>query len=155
VGVSGPRGLESSAPVVVDAGVRPPAVVPADFREHMTKVAERQSSRGHAGRFDGVVWANDAANGAWDGAGDLPDGSTLVEEAIERGVKGDRAVGLLFMEKKDGAWRFESQGPNGEGPDERSALARCAACHVDAPRDSVFRLPRTGVTGANGADGGT
>ena len=127
-----------------DAGVRPAPVVPADFRDHMTRVADRQTSRGHAGRFDGVVWANDAAKTAWDGTGDMPDGAALVEEAIERGAKGDRPAGLLFMEKKDGAWRFAAQGPAGEPPDQPDVGARCAACHVDAPRDSVFRVPAAG-----------
>jgi len=138
--VSAPRAFESSVPLVADAGARARPVVPADFREHMTRVAERQVSRGHAGRFDGVVWANDEARATWDGVGDVPDGATFVEEAIERTAKGDHAAGLLFMEKKDGAWRFATQGPNGEPPDQPGVEARCAACHVDAPRDSVFRV---------------
>jgi hypothetical protein len=108
----------------------------------MAKVADRGPSHGHADRFDAIVWANEAARTAWDGEGDLPDGALLVEEAIERTPKGDAAAGVLLMEKKDGAWRFAAAGANGDAIDPSTAAARCAACHVDAPRDSVFRLPR-------------
>jgi hypothetical protein len=140
--VSSPRALESSTPLTADAGApnRAP-LVPADFREHMTKVVDRQASRGHALRFDAIVWANDAARGAWEGAGDMPDGAILVEEAIERTAKGDGPAGILLMEKKEGAWRFAAAGPKGELPDLPAGIAMCAACHADAPRDSVFRVP--------------
>jgi hypothetical protein len=140
VGVSTSRAYESSTPLVVDAGAHGAPLVPADFRDHMIKVADRRLSRGHAERFDGIVWANEAAHGAWDGAGDMPDGALLVEEAIEHTAKGDAAAGVLLMEKKDGAWRFASAGPNGDPLDPALAGARCAACHIDAPKDSVFRL---------------
>jgi len=141
VGVSAPRAYESSVPLAVDAGTRAAPLVPADFRDRMTKVADRRLSRGHAERFDAIVWANDVARAAWDGVGDMPDGSLLVEEAIERTAKGDAAAGVLVMEKKDGAWRFAAAGANGDPLDPALAVARCATCHVDAPRDSVFRLP--------------
>lgn len=144
VGVSSLRGLERSGPLAVDGGIRAAPLLPPDFRDHMTKVADRRTSRGHAERFDAIVWANDIARAAWDGAQDMPDGAVLVEEAIERTTKGDRAAGVLLMEKKDGAWRFDGAGAGGDALDPTTLAARCAACHVDAPSDSVFRLPAGG-----------
>jgi hypothetical protein len=141
VGVSPPRAYEPGTPVAVEAGTRAAPLVPADFRDHMAKVADRRPSHGHADRFDAIVWANDAARGAWDGEGDLPDGALLVEEAIERTARGDVAAGVLLMEKKDGAWRYAAAGANGDAIDPSTTAAKCAACHVDAPHDSVFRLP--------------
>jgi hypothetical protein len=112
--------------------------VPADFREHMAKVSERRLSRGHAERFDGIVWANDVALAASNAAtGALPDGAAFVEEAIERTPQGDRAAGLLIMTKSEGAWRFAAVGPEGEVVDDTRGAA-CAACHRDAPRDFVY-----------------
>ncbi len=140
VGVSQPRAYEQSVPFAVDAGTRAAPLVPADFREHMAKVADRRPSHGHADRFDAIVWANDAARSAWAGQGDMPDGALLVEEAIERTAKGDSPAGVLLMEKKDGAWRYAAAGANGDALDPATSAAKCAACHVDAPRDSVFRL---------------
>ncbi len=104
----------------------------------MVRVSERLLSRGHGERFDGVVWANDVARATWDAAtGAMPDGAVLVEEASERAAGGDRPAGLFVMEKRDGTWRFFAVGADGkvaEGP----GVAACAACHRDAPRDSVF-----------------
>jgi Cytochrome P460 len=113
--------------------------VPPDFRERMARVVERAPSHGHAERFDAVVWANDVGRAAWDGGGDLPGGSMLVEEAIERTQKGDRPAGLLVMKKEGETWRFivvDAAGNVAKEPQE----ALCAACHRDAPRDYVFRL---------------
>jgi hypothetical protein len=127
--------------------------VASDFREKMVRVGERQLSRGHAERFDAIVWVNDVARAAWDEAiAPMPDGSMLVEEAIERAAHGDRPSGLLVMEKRDGSWRFVAVGADGEVVDD-ARVARCAACHKDAPRDSVFPVgappqPKTNTTSA-------
>jgi hypothetical protein len=103
----------------------------------MQRMSDRSSSRGHAGRFDGVVWANDEARAAWDAAGDIPDGATFVEELVDRAARGDRPAGLLVMEKRSGAWRFAAMGPDGETVND-ARVAPCAGCHRDAPRDFVF-----------------
>jgi hypothetical protein len=141
VGISDKR-TGSSAPVG-EAGAMLPSPVAPDFRDHMTKVVARQLSRGHGGRFDAIVWVNDAAKAAWDAGGAMPDGAVLVEEALDTvvtgGVKGDRAVGLLFMEKKDGAWTFQAVGPEGSVAGE----PRCETCHAQAPRDDVFRVDQS------------
>ena len=63
----------------------------------------------------------------------------LVEEAIERTVKGDRAAGLLVMEKRAGAWRFVVVDADGARRRDGRAAPACAACHRDAPRDFVFQ----------------
>ena len=116
-----------------------PSPVAADFRSHMARVSQRALSRGHADRFDAVLWANDAAHAAWDGSGDMSDGAVLVEEAIERTFKGDRAAGLLVMEKHGGAWRFVLVDAGGHVVDWARDAA-CATCHKEAPRDFVFRV---------------
>lgn len=128
----------------------PPSPVPADFREHMIRLVARQLSRGHGEKFDGVVWGNDAASAAWRALGSMPDGAVLVEEAIERAAKGDRADGVLFMERAAGAWRFVAVGADGEvAADDRTRA--CATCHAEAPRDGVFRLADQSSTSATSA----
>jgi len=140
VGVSSPRTtLESSSPRTVDASAAVPSPVAADFREHMARLSERAVSRGHAERFDGVVWTNDVGRVGWDGPGDMADGAMLVEEAIERTGKGDRAAGLLVMEKRAEGWRFVVVVAGGHVV-EWTRVEACAACHRDAPRDFVFHL---------------
>lgn len=109
-----------------------------DFREHMARVSERGVSHGHADRFDGIVWANDVARAVWGASGAMPDGAVFVEEAIERTTKGDRAAGLLFMEKRGGTWRFLVIDDGRVVEWSREAV--CVGCHRDAPRDFVFRL---------------
>jgi hypothetical protein len=104
----------------------------------MARVSERQLSRGHGERFDGIVWTNDVARAVWDAAGTpMPDGAVLVEEAIERSARGDRPAGLFVMEKRDAAWRYTVVSPDGEVIDD-ARVAPCATCHRDAPRDAVF-----------------
>jgi hypothetical protein len=104
----------------------------------MARVSDRQVSRGHAERFDAIVWANDVARAMWDDArASMPDGAMLIEEAIERTARGDRAAGLLVMEKREGTWRFVVVGADGEVVDD-ARVAACAACHQEAPRDGVF-----------------
>jgi hypothetical protein len=137
VGVSEPR-ASPSTPKVVDAGAGAPSPVPGDFRQRMARVMERALSRGHAERFDGVVWANDAARAAWDANAEMPEGAMLVEEAIEHTTKGDRAAGLLVMEKRGGGWRFTVVDAGGRVVEEAREAA-CASCHREAPRDGVFR----------------
>jgi hypothetical protein len=137
VGVSTPRG-EVATPKVVDAGMRTPYPMAADFRVRMTRVAERALSHGHGEGFDAIVWADEGARGAWDGSGAMPDGATLVEEAIEKGPKGDRAAGLLVMEKRGGTWRFVVVDAGGNVVEDARA-ATCVECHREAQRDFVFR----------------
>ena len=141
VEVTGPRAVDAAAPVV-------PSPVAADFRAHMARVSERSVSRGHAERFDGVVWTNDVARAVWDGSADMPDGALLVEETIERTGKGDRAAGLLVMEKRAGAWRFVVVDAGGHVVEWTRAEA-CAACHEDAPRDFVFHLDTAAAPAAS------
>jgi hypothetical protein len=116
----------------------------------MTRVVGRQLSRGHAERFDGVVWANDVARATWASARAMPDGAVLVEELFSRDVvpgavppdasaAGERPAGLLVMRKIAGAWRFTSIGPAGEVVDDDARVAPCVACHRQAPSDFVFR----------------
>ena len=126
---------------MVEAGAPAEASpVPPDFKQKMARVVERAPSQGHAGRFDGIVWANDVGRAVWDGAGDFADGTMLVEEAVERTSKGDRAAGLLVMQKRAGTWSFAVVGADGVvAKDPQEAV--CVACHRDAPRDFVFRLP--------------
>ena len=150
VGVSSPRsGIEVTSPRAVDASAPVvPSPVAADFRAHMARVSERSVSHGHAERFDGVLWTNDVARAVWDGSGDMPDGALLVEEAIERTGKGDRAAGLLVMEKRAGAWRFVVVDAGGHVVEWTRAEA-CAACHKDAPRDFVFHLDNAAAPAAS------
>lgn len=145
MGMSVFRPVGSTTPRVADAG--PPAVaspVGPDFRAQMSKVSERSLSRGHADRFDAVVWANDPARAAWPGEGAMPDGAVLVEEAIERTPKGDRDAGVLVMEKHGAAWRFVVV-DGGWHVVTWTREAACAACHANAPHDSVFRVEGTPV----------
>jgi hypothetical protein len=150
VGVSDKQVSGTSPPV--EAGAMPPSPVPADFRDRMTKVVPRQLSRGHGERFDGIVWANDAAKAAWAAGADMPEGAALVEEALETPIRGDpksgdHPAGLLFMEKKDGAWRFQAVGPEGSVAEE----PRCAACHAQAPHDDVFRVDQSSSAASTAA----
>ena len=120
-------------------GAGAPGVPPGSaLLVQMQRVSGRQVSRGHAEQFDAVVWANEPARAAWDGAGDMPDGAVLVEEAMDRAARGDRTVGLLVMEKRAGAWAFRIVGADGRVV-EGARVDACAACHHDAPRDDVFR----------------
>ncbi len=69
----------------------------------------------------------------------MPEGAQLVEEAIEKTAKGDRAAGLLVMEKHAGAWRFVVVDADGHMMTWTREEA-CTSCHKDAPRDFVFHL---------------
>jgi hypothetical protein len=140
VGTSTPKGVPGTKP---DAAVAKPSPVASDFRTTMARLTGRQVSEGHAERFDAVVWANDAAKGAWDAGGAMPDGAMLVEEAIERPGRTDRAdkpAGLLVMRKDGGSWSFVVVGPDGDVVDD-ARVAPCKACHALAPADSVFKPP--------------
>jgi len=149
-----PTGAPAPDAGISDAG--PP--LPADFRAHMTRVVGRQLSRGHAERFEGVVWANDVARAAWASAGAMPDGAMLVEELFDqdhlrqdRSAADDRTAGLLVMRKSAGSWRFVSIGPAGEVVDDAAHVARCVACHRQATSDFVFRPPGSRALPAVGA----
>jgi hypothetical protein len=105
----------------------------------MARVVDRAPSRGHGDRFDAIVWVNEAGRAAWESGADMPAGAMLVEEAIGRTAKGDRAAGLLVMQKTGEGWRFLVIDDAGvvvkDGQEDR-----CAACHAEAPRGGVFRL---------------
>jgi hypothetical protein len=141
----GPVGFSSSRPppppdsATADAGMRGPSPVPADFREHMARVVDRQLSRGHGEKYDAVVWVDATARAGWDAGGDLADGATLVEELSQRADGAGKPAGLLLMEKRAGAWSFTAIGPDGEVADDAKTAA-CKTCHDAAPRDDVFRV---------------
>ncbi len=148
VGVSPPRGMDRSAVQARSAAPAGGALFPADFRHSLSAVTLRKLSRGHAERFDAIVWANDVARVAWDGSGAMPDGALLLEEAIappERASERDKLLGLLVMRKDAGQWHYVAVGPDG-GVAEESRTSRCAACHEQALRDSVFQEVSTIVT---------
>jgi hypothetical protein len=138
VGISGPKAAPASS---VDAAAVVPPILAPDFRAKMTLVMPRQVSEGHGERYDGIVWASEAAQGAWASGGDVPEGGVLVEELVERAAKGDRGAGFLVMEKKAGGWGFAAAGPDGQVADD-AQTARCGTCHAQAPRDQVFRVPQ-------------
>jgi hypothetical protein len=138
VGVSPPRAVEPAL-AVLDAGAKE-APVPADFRARLSRVSDRFLSRGHAGRFDGVVWASEEAAVAAASGGDFADGARFVEEAFGRdGVDGG-AAGLLAMERRKGIWHFAAVGPDGDVAGDARTGA-CVACHREAPHDFVFATP--------------
>jgi hypothetical protein len=103
----------------------------------MVRLKDRFVSEGHAERFDAIVWADEATRTAWGATGDMPDGSTLVEELIEKDRRGDRPAGLLVMKKDGGQWHFTAVGPAGDVVSD-ARVAPCGACHREAPRDDVF-----------------
>ncbi len=112
--------------------------MPADFRSKMARMGDLFLSKGHGERYQAILWLNDVARAAWDEAPrEMPDGALVVEEAFDRGGRGDRPAGLFVMEKKGGAWRFVAVGPDGEVVAD-ARVAPCAACHREAPRDSLF-----------------
>jgi hypothetical protein len=139
VGASTPHpSPEATAARAADAAADLPVAVPADFRRHLLQVGARTLSRGHAERFDAIVWVNEASRRAWDEGADMPDGALLLEEAIERVDGQDRTTALLVMEKHAGTWRFTMADEHGQATIAASETA-CAGCHRDAPRDFVFR----------------
>jgi hypothetical protein len=137
VGVSPPRAVEPAA--MLDAGAEE-TPVPADFRAHLSRVSDRFLSRGHADRFDGVVWASEEAAVAAASGSDFADGARFVEEAFGRDVTDGGAAGLLAMEKRAGVWHFAAVGPDGDVAGDARTGA-CAACHREAPHDFVFVTP--------------
>jgi hypothetical protein len=140
VGFSPERAVEP-APRGQDSGAvaRPVSPVAPDFRSRMAKLTGRFTSEGHAERFDAIVWANGSARRAWTAHGVVEDGGMFIEELTDRCCQGDRAGGLLVMEKDGGGWRFTVVGSAGEVVTD-ARVAACAACHHDAPRDGVFVL---------------
>lgn len=139
VGVSPPRAVEPAT--ALDAGAEETqAPVAADFRAHLSRVSDRFLSRGHADRFDGVVWASEEAAVAAASGGDFADGARFVEEAFGRDVTDGGAAGLLAMEKRAGVWHFAAVGPDGDVAGDARTGA-CAACHREAPHDFVFATP--------------
>ena len=142
VGLSRVRPAPST---VIDAAVVKPSPIASDFRDHMTRMVPRQVSEGHGERFDAIVWVNEGARAGWASGGEMPDGAVLVEEALERAAKGDRAAGLFMMEKREGTWRFVAVGADGDVADD-ARTTRCASCHAQAPRDEVFCVSQRTTT---------
>jgi hypothetical protein len=139
VGVSPPRAPERSS-VESDTAAREPSPVADDFRTKMKLVADRFLSRGHAERFDALVWANDAAEKSWGTPSAMAVGALLVEETITRDGGTDRPGGLLVMEKADAGWRYLVVAASGEVT-SGGRLAACETCHREA-KGSVFPLAR-------------
>jgi hypothetical protein len=128
VGVSAPRAPESVAETV-DAAPPPPPPVAADFRSHMTRLSDRFLSRGHAERFDAVIWGN--AEVAPDGTDDFPEGTVFVEDAVVRDTRGDRPFGLLVMTKEKDSFRFDAVDADGR-VEPADHVAACTTCHREA-----------------------
>jgi hypothetical protein len=143
VGVSPPRAVEPATGL--DGGAED-AAVPADFRARLSRVSERFLSRGHADRFDGIVWASDEAAAAAGSGRDFADGARFVEEAFARDVTDGGAAGLLAMEKRAGVWHFAVVGPEGDVAGDGRTGA-CVACHREAPHDYVFATPPASAAG--------
>ena len=141
VGVSPPRAAER-APGMADAATAAPWTAASDFRSRLSRLSDRFVSRGHAERFDAIVWGDDASRTAGDAGGDFAEGTMFVEEALLPGADGG-GLGLLMMEKRDGTWRFAAVSPEGEMASD-SRGPPCADCHREAPRDFVFRTPARG-----------
>jgi hypothetical protein len=135
VGISTEHAAEPGAKAG-DGGARA-SPVPIDYRRAMVRLTDPFPSRGHAERFDAVLWANASAAGSWKTGEAMADGAILLEEAIEHDQRGPRPAGLLVMEKANGAWRFSAVGTAGEVVDD-ARVSACADCHRDAPRDDVF-----------------
>jgi hypothetical protein len=102
----------------------------------MTKVGERFLSRGHAERFDAVIWANAAALSPRDAGVLMPEGAMFLEELIAQKAGADRPAGLFVMEKRAGQWRFVVVGTRGEVVGD-ARVAPCAECHREV-KDFVF-----------------
>jgi hypothetical protein len=144
VGISPPRATERGPRSSDDASAGT-----GDFRVRyglVTRLSDRFLSLGHAERFDGVVWANEAARASWtgdlraDGGADFAEGAVFVEEAIDRATGDGGVAGLLAMEKRGSAWRFSAVEPDGQVLTDARTTA-CATCHHEAPHDFVFRTP--------------
>ncbi len=148
VGLSRPRGDDHPTKGASGATPGAPSPLPADFRDHMARLTTRQLSRGHAERFDAIVWVNDVARAAWDGSGAMPEGAWLVEEAMAHdGATPAEPMGFLVMQKQSGNWRFVAIGPDGDVA-EGTRTERCAACHAQAPRDFVFQALSSSTSSA-------
>ena len=132
VGVSAPRAPEAVAEADAgDAAPPPPPPVPPDFRSHMNRLSDRFLSRGHAERFDAVIWGNAQVAPDASSDQDFPEGAVLVEEAVVRDTRGDHPFGLLVMTKEKDSFRFDAVDADGRvEPAER--VAACATCHREA-----------------------
>ncbi len=139
VGISPPRATERG-PGGPDAAAGPPWIAPDDFRARLSPISERFLSRGHAERFDAIIWA-DKPSGTADAGSAFAEGAMFVEETIARGVADGGGSGLLMMEKRSGTWRFAAVSTEGDITSD-SRVAPCAECHKEAPRDFVFRVPK-------------
>ncbi|HSY24371.1 MAG TPA: hypothetical protein VK841_19720 [Polyangiaceae bacterium] len=130
VGFSAPRAPEAVAEAV-DAGPPPAPPVAPDFRSHMTRLSDRFLSRGHAERFDAVIWGNTPMALEASADADFPEGAVLVEEAVVRDTRGDRPFGLLVMTKEKDSFRFDAVDADGRvEPADRAAA--CVTCHREA-----------------------
>jgi|HubBroStandDraft_2_1064218.scaffolds.fasta_scaffold92266_2 hypothetical protein len=131
VGVSAPRAPEAVAEAL-DAGPPPAPPVAPDFRSHMTRLSDRFLSRGHAERFDAVLWGNAEVSPEASAGDDFPEGAVFVEEAVVRDTRGDRPFGLLVMTKDKDSFRFDAIDPDGR-VQPADHVAACITCHREAP----------------------
>ncbi len=149
VGVSanGGAAAASSARNADARGAPDAAVLPKGYATTFRKlIAEPVVSEGHGvGRFVVTVYASDVAATAYDkGRAPYPVGAIFVAEHAERASTAARGRGPTFMMERladgdagAGGWRYTAiDGDGNVAPAE--AVTMCTACHVDAPRDSVF-----------------
>jgi hypothetical protein len=108
-------------------------VLPADFRSHFSKVMHVPVSQHGLGRFEGEVWADQAAF-------DAGTATLIVEEHKERATG---KYGPLYVMKREGdGWQWYAQDQTGVVLDDKtnaSVRALCADCHANAPKDGTFR----------------
>ena len=129
-----------------DAAVRKATPSDVDTSKLTRLSPEGYGSIGHAhGRFVADVYANDGASAVFKhGVGAFPDGAVLVMVHHERRASSDadggKVDGPTFrMEKSSAKWRYTAILRDGTIASDGTPEA-CAACHEDAPRDSVFPL---------------
>ncbi len=113
----------------MDAGapVRTLAVLPKDYRAHLTKVMSASPSQHGLGRFDGEVLSDETS-------------SLFVEEHRERAT--GRAGPTYVMKREPNGWSWYAQDETGVVLDDKtnaSARESCGSCHADAPSDLLFR----------------
>lgn len=115
-----------------------------DYRSwrKFTQYAEPRRSKTHSGNYV-VAWYNDAAAPAVGaGAQEYPDGSVIVKE--NRLTAGGAPASLSVMAKRAGRWVWISATPDWQvftwdgKPLAGDDVASCAACHGEAPKDSVY-----------------
>jgi hypothetical protein len=125
---------------VLDAQAPGPALSATGPSAGMVRVSERFVSHGHGDAFEVIVWANEEGRVALATGTDAADGAMVVEETLGGASRSDPGQGRLGMEKRAGAWRFFTM-HDGADASDLAAASTCAACHQEAARDGMFRLP--------------